>query len=196
MKWPAIVRACWSIPRELLRMGQSAREELLVRRDPVRYARELGVQLGQGCRLAGIRRGVFGSEPYLVSLGDHVTISGDVRFITHDGGVWVLRDRDPTIDVVAPIRVGSNVFIGLNAILLPGVTIGDNCVIAAGSVVSRDIPSGSVAAGVPARVIKTVDEYYTSAQRRSAGTKGLEPESKRQKLLAQFPYPETYARSA
>ncbi len=58
------------------------------------------------------------------------------------------------------IRVGNNCFIGHSVIVLPGVTIGDNVIIGAGSVVSRNIPSDSVAAGVPAKVICSLDEYY------------------------------------
>ncbi|WP_308362242.1 acyltransferase [Pseudoalteromonas xiamenensis] len=59
----------------------------------------------------------------------------------------------------APIRIGDNVFVGWGAIILPGVKIGNNCVIGAGSVVTRDVPDGMVAAGNPARVIKTTEEY-------------------------------------
>jgi len=63
---------------------------------------------------------VFGSEPYLVRLGDHVSITAGVKFISHDGGVWVFRDRFPELDVFGPITVGSNVFIGINALIMPG----------------------------------------------------------------------------
>ncbi len=58
----------------------------------------------------------------------------------------------------APIRIGNNCFIGMHAIILPGVTIGDNSIVGAGSVVTHDVPSNSVVAGNPAKVIKTVDE--------------------------------------
>jgi acetyltransferase-like isoleucine patch superfamily enzyme len=129
-------------------------------RDPVGYARSIGVQVGNDCRLLCITPTTFGSDPYLIKIGNHVTIAAGVRFITHDGGVWVFRHRQPEIDVVAPIVVGNNVFVATNALLMPGVTIGDNCVVAAGAVVTRDIPSGHVAAGVPARCIKTLEEYW------------------------------------
>lgn len=59
----------------------------------------------------------------------------------------------------APITIGDNVFIGWGSIILPGVTIGSNCVIGAGSVVTKNVPEGMVAAGNPARVIKTTEEY-------------------------------------
>jgi acetyltransferase-like isoleucine patch superfamily enzyme len=125
----------------------------------MRYAREIGVRIGRDCRLLGVTRETFGSEPYLIKLGDHVTVTAGVRFVTHDGGVWVFRREFPGIDVFGRIEVGNNVFIGLGSILLPGVHIGDDCVIGAGSVVKHDVPPGTVAAGVPARPIRTIAEY-------------------------------------
>ena len=57
----------------------------------------------------------------------------------------------------APIMIGKNCFIGCNSIILKGVTIGDNCTIGAGSVVTKSIPANTIAAGNPAKVIKTID---------------------------------------
>ena len=56
----------------------------------------------------------------------------------------------------APIHIGRDVWIGANAVILPGITIGDGAVIAAGAVVTKDVPENTVAGGVPARVIKTI----------------------------------------
>ena len=78
-------------------------------------------------------------------------MTGGVRFVTHDGGVWIFREDEPDIDVFGPIVVGNNVFIGYGAVILPNVRIGNNCVIAAGSVVSRNVPDGVVAGGIPAQ---------------------------------------------
>lgn len=105
---------------------------------------------------------------YRIKPGDSVKIARKigVRFITHDGAAWCLRNYDQrfaNVDLLGPIKVGNNVFIGNNVIVLPGVTIGDNVVIGAGAVVAKDIPSNSVAAGVPARVIKSIDEYAEKA---------------------------------
>lgn len=58
--------------------------------------------------------------------------------------------------VFADVILGNNVWVGSNAIILPGVTIGDNAIIAAGAVVTRDIPANAVAAGSPARIIRTI----------------------------------------
>ena len=79
--------------------------------------------------------------------------------ITHDGGVWVFREKEPDIELCRPIVIGSNVFIGFRSIVLAGVTIGNNVIIGAGSIVTSDIPDNSVAAGIPAKVIRSLDEY-------------------------------------
>lgn len=115
-----------------------------------------GLKIGTNCRIYSFN---FGSEPYLISIGNHVTISNDVQFITHDGGVWVFREIEKDIEVVAPIVIGSNVFIGARSIIMPGTIINDNVVIGAGSVVKGIVESNSVYAGVPAKKIKTLDQY-------------------------------------
>ncbi len=152
--------------------------------DSVRYARHLGVQVGVRCRFSPNVN--FDTEPYLISIGDHVEIASDVRFTTHDGGVWVCRDKHPEWDVIAPIRVGSNVYIGTGAIILPGVSIGDNCIIGAGAIVARDIPNNCVAVGVPAKVIKSVEEYVTALSARAIQTKTMGKNDKKRYLLGRF----------
>lgn len=162
------------------------RRYLRVKSDPIGYARSIGVQVGDDCRFIGVSLSTFGSEPYLITIGNHVTITGNVRFITHDGGVWVLRPSMPDIDVIAPVSIGDNVFIGVSTIVMPGVSIGNDCVIGAGSVVTKDVPDGSVAAGVPAKVLRTLDAYREKSLERGLNTKGLEPDIKRQYLLDRF----------
>ncbi len=58
-------------------------------------------------------------------------------------------------NIASPVKIGNNVWIGSHVIILPGVTIGNNCVIGAGSVVNKSIPDNSTAVGVPAKVVKT-----------------------------------------
>ena len=158
------------------------------KRSPINYARSIGVQVGENCRLISIKSGVgtFGSEPYLVSIGDHVTVAGGVQFVTHDGGVWVFREKEPDIDVFGPIKIGNNVFIGFNSILMPGVTVADNVVIGAGSVVASDVPPNSVVAGVPAKVIKTIDEYRLSISERADFVRSMDSASKKEYLIGKF----------
>jgi acetyltransferase-like isoleucine patch superfamily enzyme len=118
-------------------------------------------------RIYGSSYLTFSSEPYLVTLGDNVFISLQVRFICHDGGVMIFRKEIPDIDIAKRITVGNNVLIGLGACILPGVTIGDNCIVGAYAVVTKDVPSGSIVGGNPAKIIKTWSEYLEKAQKDS-----------------------------
>ncbi|MDF1694609.1 MAG: acyltransferase [Saprospiraceae bacterium] len=121
-----------------------------------RYARRLGVKVGEGCR---IYISSFGSEPWLIEIGDRVTITSGVRIITHDGSTWLMRDEKGRRFLYRKVEIGNDVFIGLNSIILPGVRVGNNCIIAAGSVVIKSIPDGSIVGGNPARIIGSYDEY-------------------------------------
>ncbi|MBR0410347.1 MAG: acyltransferase [Eubacterium sp.] len=128
----------------------------------------------------------FGAEPWLVTIGSHVRITEDVRFITHDGGLWVVRDMYPEykkVDMLKPIFVGNNVHIGINAVIMPGVHIGNNCIIGVGAVVTKDIPDNSIAVGVPARVIETVDEYVQKNKDKFINTKGMTKEQKKNYIM-------------
>jgi acetyltransferase-like isoleucine patch superfamily enzyme len=171
----------------LVRTVGALREELGARLrraiDPVGQARSLGVTVGENCRLISCD---FGSEPYLVTIGDHVSATG-VSFVTHDGSVWVFRDEWPDADLMGPIVVGSNVFIGADAMIMPGVTIGDNVVIGARSLVTADIPPNTVAAGVPAKPLRPLSEYKESLESAVVPTARLDPQTKRRALLDRFP---------
>ena len=104
----------------------------------------------------------FGSEPYLITIGDNTTVSFDVAFVTHDAATRVVRNlpkQNKETVIYGTINVGKNCFIGCRSVILPNVTIGDNVIIGAGSIVNKDIPSNSVAAGTPCKVICTLDEY-------------------------------------
>ena len=92
-----------------------------------------------------------------VTFGDNVFVAPGCGFYTA-GHPLDAEQRNRGLEYARPIKVGSNVWIGGNVCVLPGVTIGDNSVIGAGSVVTRDIPSGVVAAGNPCRVIRLIGE--------------------------------------
>ena len=156
------------------------------KRDPRGVLRDMGVRVGEGCRILDSPEAIFGSEPYLCRLGDHVTLTSGVRLVSHDGGVWVFRDQYPDIDVFGPITIGDNVFIGVNTTVLPGVTIGDNVVVGAGSVVTKDIPSNSVAAGVPARVVRSLEAYRSKSLEKALHFRSLPPDQLRRRLNDQF----------
>ena len=116
----------------------------MARRNPIEYARKLGVKVGKECRFTG--NPSWGSEPWLIQIGDHVLLSADVKFSTHDAATFLFRDTEEYKDVFkfAPVVIRDNCFIGMRATILPGVEIGPNSIVAAGSVVTRSVPPGEV----------------------------------------------------
>ena len=134
---------------------------------PVEYAKSLGVKMKGKVTIYGSSYKMFSSESFLVTLGDNVFISLDAKFICHDGSVLPFRKDIPDLDITKRINVGNNVFIGLGALILPGVTIGNNCVIGAYSVVTKDVPNETIVGGNPAKIIKKTDEYLAKAKRDS-----------------------------
>jgi acetyltransferase-like isoleucine patch superfamily enzyme len=120
------------------------------------YFRKQGAQVGDGCSIL-VRS--LGTEAYLVRIGDHVTIAGGVKIITHDGAAWIFRQEIENIQVFGPIIIEDNCVIGENAILFPNIRIGPNSIVGAGSVVIADIPPNCIAMGIPARVWSSLDKY-------------------------------------
>ncbi len=120
------------------------------------YFRAQGARIGPDCRLQ-VRS--LGAEPYLITIGRHVTLSTDVDLVTHDGAAWLFADEDPSVQKFGPIAIGDNCFIGARATVMPGVTIGSNCVVGAASVVTKDVPDNTVVAGCPARHICDLDAF-------------------------------------
>jgi len=155
-------------------------------RNPVKYAKKMGVKIGNNNRIVSCRHGMFGSEPYLVSIGSNCLLSGDIQFLTHDGSLDIFRHEIPNAFIYKPVKVGDNVFIGFRVTIMPGVTIGNNIAIGAGSIVNKDIPDNCIVAGVPAKIIRTYDEYKQKMIPHLDKINGLNKEEKRQYLLKKY----------
>jgi acetyltransferase-like isoleucine patch superfamily enzyme len=134
-------------------------------------ARRQGVRAADGVNLYGELS--FGSEPWLVSIGARTEVTNGVSFITHDGSIRVLQTgphapADPSrLNRYGAITVGENCFIGTRAVIVPGVDIGDHCIVGAAAVVTRDVQSGHIVAGNPARVVGTVADFALKVEKES-----------------------------
>lgn len=151
----------------------------LIQRDYVAYHRFCGVKIGTDCC---IKSWNFGSEPYLISIGNHVQITADVKIFTHGGG-WIIRKEDKTFDAFGTVKIGNNVYVANNVLIMPGVTVGDNVLIGAGSVVTKSTPSDVVIAGNPARIVSGIEEYKEKILAYNTHTKLLSEKQKRDVLL-------------
>ena len=144
-----------------------------------KYARFIGVKIGHSCN---IQIKSFGSEPYLIEIGNHVQITSGTKFFTH-GGAWVLRSKYPKIDFFGKISVGNNVYIGNNSLILPGVTIKSNVIVAAGSVVTKSVSEGLIVGGNPAKKIGTIENFEKKILNYNINSKGMSYEEKKHLLL-------------
>ena len=142
------------------------------------YARKVGVNFGKNAKFLTRE---FGSEPYLINIGDDFYTSGRVRFVTHDGAVNVLRNiyshcRD--IDSFETINIGNNVFIGFGSIILPGTNVGDNVIVGAGSLVRGELKSNSVYGGVPVKYLGSIESYLERNNEKFVHTRHFTPKKK------------------
>ena len=158
------------------------RDTYLAKRNPRLLAKRLGVKLNGDVYFYDMRRGMFGSEPWMIRLGHNVHITSGVQFVTHDGGTLILRRQEPTLEWSAPISVGNDVYLGLRAVILPGVTIGNRVIVAAGAIVTKDVPSETVVGGVPAKPLCSMDEYAAKMRAKSLGIGHLRGKEKDARL--------------
>ncbi len=106
-----------------------------------------GLRIGDGTAYS--LANLDGIVPQLASIGKNCVIAPNAVLLTHDASYLPTMGRYR----IAPIEVGDRVFIGYGAVIMPGIKVGSDSVIGAGAVVTKDVPSNSVAVGVPARVI-------------------------------------------
>lgn len=103
----------------------------------------------------------FGTEPFLIEIGDNVNIAAGVRFVNHGGTTTLLRRLPGYEDarIFGRIKIGNNCTIGLNCVITQDVKIGDNCILGANSVLSQSMPDNSVFIGNPAQFLCTIEDY-------------------------------------
>jgi acetyltransferase-like isoleucine patch superfamily enzyme len=126
----------------------------------ISFLRKKGVTIGEGTAFFGLVT-IDCTRPYLVEIGENCILTGGVHILTHGYDLSVLRKfYGEMFCSSGKVVLEGNNFIGVNAVILKGVTIGKNTIIGACSVVTHDIPSNCVAAGNPCKVIMTLEEYY------------------------------------
>lgn len=144
----------------------------------IKYLKAQGMRIGNNCR---IFCDISTSESYLVEIGDNVTVSGNVTLITHDASIQ--KAMPDVTDLFGKIKIGNNCFIGHGAIIMYGVTIPDNTIIAAGSVVTKSISvGGKIVGGNPARIIGDIESFAERYKENAVNIKGMTTEDKK-KLL-------------
>jgi len=128
-------------------MGYAPRTRLVL------WGEDAQIRIGNRCHLNGVSICARKS----VSIGDDCIFAGGVQIIDSNSHKICASPRTYVKDAPVPVTIGNNVWVGLNAIILKGSQIGDNCVIGAGSVVKGIFPPNSVVSGNPAKVVKTFE---------------------------------------
>jgi len=161
--------------------------KIICKGDNRRYLIRRGTRIGKNCSIMTLN---FGSEPWLIEIGDHVTITSEVRLVTHDASSRLFRDHLPSSSPYGNrfgrIIIQDNCFIGVASVILPDVVIGPNGIVGAGSVVTKDVPPNTVVAGNPARYICTLDEYIEKYKQKMISISASDRDSLRRELTMRF----------
>lgn len=132
----------------------------------IKYLQRKRIKIGKGCIVLDPKRiQVDISRPELLEIGDNVLLHRGTVILTHDYASRAFVNKySEFIPSHGKIKIGNNVWLGENVTILKGVTIGDNVILGYGSIVTKSIPSNSVAVGSPARVICTFEDYFKKRQ--------------------------------
>lgn len=128
----------------------------------IKYLKKIGVRIGEDCTIYTPQKTLIDtSRPFLLEFGDHVRITNGVTILTHGYDWSVLKGKyGDVLGSSGKVKIGNNVFIGMNTTILKGVTIGNNVIIGAGSLVISDIPDDCVAVGSPCKRVMSLEEYH------------------------------------
>ena len=128
----------------------------------IEFLRKKGCLIGEGTKIYSPKRVCIDiTRPWLIEIGENVQITENVTILTHGYDWSVIKGKYGEIcGSSGKVKIGNNVFIGMKTTILKGVTIGDNVIIGANSLVNKDVPDNVVIGGVPAHILMTIDEYY------------------------------------
>lgn len=132
----------------------------------IEYLRKKGAEVGEDVTIYSPNKTYIDEQfPFMLSIGDHVNITTGCHILNHDYS-WAVGKRKfgQVFGGVGEVCIGNNVFIGVNSVILMNTHIGDNVIIGAGSVVKGLIPSNTVVAGVPAKPICSLDDYWKNRE--------------------------------
>ncbi|MFR4518891.1 MAG: acyltransferase [Fusobacterium sp.] len=139
----------------------------------IEYLRRKGMNIGEDVTIYSPRNTIIDEQyPWLITIGSHVRITEGVIILTHDYSWSVLKrfkmknsEKGVILGASGRVKIGNNIFIGMNSIILRNVEIGDNVIIGVGSIVTKNCESGWVYAGNPAKKIMRVEEYYSKRKK-------------------------------
>lgn len=127
----------------------------------IAHLHSLGMLIGEDTVIYSPKHCIIDeTRPWMIEIGRNVSVTEGVTILTHGYDWSVFKGKyGDVLGSAGRVKIGDNVFIGMNATILKGVTIGDNVVIGANSLINKDVPSNSVVVGNPQRVVCTIDEY-------------------------------------
>ena len=155
--------------------------ELYAFLSPVKHARKIGVNIGEHCLV--YRSMEWPSEPYLITIGNHVQLTRGVAIHTHGGG-HAVRRQISDFDVFGKVVIKDWAYVGAHSQIMPGVTIGEGAIVAAGSIVTKSVAPRTVVAGNPAHYLCTVEEYLEKNSKFNVHSAGMNADQKKAYLLS------------
>jgi len=146
-----------------------------------KYAKFLGAEIGKDCLISTKN---FSSESYLIKIGNGCRIAQGVSFYTH-GGLWSQRRKlKENLDFFGKIEIGDYTYIGEDSKIMAGVTIGNDVIVGAGTIVTKSVPDGKIYAGNPGRIIGETKDFIKKIRLYNVETKGMKYEEKKKFLLS------------